>query len=177
MSRSPPERTATTHAISCPTLSMFSFVFRRSSPLESGCKDTTFFHSRKIFFHVFPIFYPNTLSVSGKNFHLFYARTPKRPRKTPFGTPFSPKIDPPEAVKKLIYTQVIVALLFILHFNNMPYHIYCWVTATWQACGSHGKRAASACLRALPAPCPPLLPSFFTSGSEKGSSWKRLWQD
>jgi hypothetical protein len=79
---------------------MFSSFFRRSSPLESGCKDTTFFHSRKIFFHVFPLFYRKTLSVSDKNFYLFYARTPKRLRKTPCGMPFSPKIDPPEAVKK-----------------------------------------------------------------------------
>jgi len=72
-------------------------------PVENGCKDTTIFHSGKIFFQKNFLNCLNALIDNTEKLKLFFTHSPCRLRKTARGTPKSHKIRLPgcgTAVKK-----------------------------------------------------------------------------
>ena len=112
---SPPPPWRPTHAISKSQL--FNVLSLSAAPpvpvrfpVESGCKDTTFFQTGKLFFRIFSKIVRNALLVSDKKNRFFPRTASETAEKAPTGTLFFSKIDPPRDGKTQARTHRAVKL-------------------------------------------------------------------
>ena len=126
MSRNPPQRIATTHAISCFKIIQSSLAFINTWCLpKSECKDTTIFQTTKIFFHFFRPKQDKQLWINLNFFSFFYFSSLSIPCKISIST--------------LIYQVLDIAMVKPIVDNVVCYWLIVYNTKHQQTQNNHNK--------------------------------------
>ena len=133
-------------------------------PVESGCKDTTFFQTAKIFFRFFSEFFLTPLSDSRlepRFFFFFLADGPKTAPQNPARSPVFPENRPPDDR----FFSLSLQLAVYLSFNAFRDWTASFLRAVAQRVAGHPRAGRAAPPPLLPRPSsarrPPVVPHLF----------------
>ena len=170
------------HSFQCSCASSSGPSLAVRFPVESGCKDTTFFQTAKIFFRFFSEFFLTPLSDSRlepRFFFFFLADGPKTAPQNPARSPVFPENRPPDDR----FFSLSLQLAVYLSFNAFRDWTASFLRAVAQRVAGHPRAGRAApppplprSSRALPPPVVPqlfLICSFFIGQMvrQRGSKW------